>query len=721
MEALSKSHFLMKSFTRNPLQNPLLFTSTNQKDKAQGQECFQSKEALETMADYTKGSESLAKVDPNPKAIWLKSPGKKPRPKSKEQSDSEPNNLVLFGFGKKNSENRLGSSFSCFGTANKNEKKTHNDFSEDDKKEKNAFQSFFLEGKSPNDFKSISINKGISRMKKTQGDFNLEKVGRNSKKLATETKWNQVSLRRREGNGCQMRPRPLSVFSKTFEMNSQFLLDETLTGLPSNLTSFERASQKNESLVVDFVDEPRKERAEWTREPLSCSKLSKTTLNTSVHLNKATQKRRMGKLGLEKKEKRGRRPEELSKESPKEKKPSFVILNKTKKSQNEQMRLSQFPHKRMTPQKAEGIPKIPENKTQKWPELKWSMGEASQTILLEAVATFRKKLESNELGNNPECQDHFLREYFDQRDAQVGLASPENNLIHLISLLSNGSPSPLSLPQQMPSGASLIQMDHTTEDCVDSLKHKLLHRLPFSDHEIQRSFQKLKDKISLVCKLKQFDQIDVPFCLKPSSDRLTQSEIEFIKRQFELKELSGHAFDILGVDSILKGLFFFRKFNQSVRMVFLSMSKLVSFKRGETVFQSGDSGESMFVILRGSVNVIVPRKKTKGNRVVACLYDGSSFGEYSILGLRSGVELGLYGVLEEGNSPLRKNSQKEESEARDERTKRSATVEVLESAEMLMLDRSAFKRVLMSLMQSDLDDKLHVLMFLPYFDVFSTH
>jgi CRP-like cAMP-binding protein len=236
--------------------------------------------------------------------------------------------------------------------------------------------------------------------------------------------------------------------------------------------------------------------------------------------------------------------------------------------------------------------------------------------------------------------------------------------------------------------------------------------------EIQANFERIKQKLALVSKLNNGRSFDFLYYLKPVPDRLTQAEIEFLKKQFALKETYSPNFDIVTVDSVVRDLAFFTKFNQSIRMVFLSMSKLVTFERGDTVFERGDSGDSMFVILRGSVNVIVPRKRTKGNRVVACLYDGSSFGEYSILGLRAGVEKGQYGVLDEMGPPSVTSSLTGELQKKTkERTKRSATIEVLESAEMLTLDRQAFKRILMSLMQTDLSDKLHVLMHLPYFEV----
>lgn len=322
-------------------------------------------------------------------------------------------------------------------------------------------------------------------------------------------------------------------------------------------------------------------------------------------------------------------------------------------------------------------------------------------------------------------EEEIMKDFIEKRITPIGYSSKETDVLDRFGSLSSspfnksssqGSPKFENSPTnpRIPKEARIIQ---TTPE--DDEKTKNQHSLrPCSSgiiQEIQSRSQKIKARLATLSKSNISLAPDPIYSLKQITNRLSQSEIEFLKRQFSLKEISAPGFDIYSVDSIVSDLCFFTKFTQSIRLVFLSMSKLVFFKRGETVFRRGDSGDSMFVILRGSANVIVPRKKSKGYRIVSCLYDGSSFGEYSIIGLRAGVEPGQYGVLEEGTNTPRMNEKA--LKETDERTRRSATIEVMESAEMLMLDRKAFKRILMTLMQADLDDKLQVLLHLPYFDV----
>jgi len=58
----------------------------------------------------------------------------------------------------------------------------------------------------------------------------------------------------------------------------------------------------------------------------------------------------------------------------------------------------------------------------------------------------------------------------------------------------------------------------------------------------------------------------------------------------------------------------------------------------------------------------------------------------------------------------------EEKSTYVERTKRSATIQVAESCDMLCVPRDQFKNIFLKLIQKELDAKLRVLMCLPYFD-----
>lgn len=80
----------------------------------------------------------------------------------------------------------------------------------------------------------------------------------------------------------------------------------------------------------------------------------------------------------------------------------------------------------------------------------------------------------------------------------------------------------------------------------------------------------------------------------------------------------------------------------------------VSFGRGETIFQKGDPGDSLYVIVSGKVDV------RDGERLLNELSEGAIFGELALL----------------------------------EPTPRSATVRAVEPAHLLQLDESHFRAVL---------------------------
>ena len=78
------------------------------------------------------------------------------------------------------------------------------------------------------------------------------------------------------------------------------------------------------------------------------------------------------------------------------------------------------------------------------------------------------------------------------------------------------------------------------------------------------------------------------------------------------------------------------KFDLRIREKIIRRAELVEYPSNTTIFRQGDYGDKMYVILRGSVNVIIhyndPITGKPVSKTVAWMKDGSSFGEYAMLG-----------------------------------------------------------------------------------------
>ena len=89
------------------------------------------------------------------------------------------------------------------------------------------------------------------------------------------------------------------------------------------------------------------------------------------------------------------------------------------------------------------------------------------------------------------------------------------------------------------------------------------------------------------------------------------------------------------LDDILQDLGFFRKIDKDARFRLFQGAVLRKYEPMDFVVQQGEYGNSMFIILYGSANVMIngihPKTKLPHRFIVASLLDGSSFGEYSLL------------------------------------------------------------------------------------------
>lgn len=180
----------------------------------------------------------------------------------------------------------------------------------------------------------------------------------------------------------------------------------------------------------------------------------------------------------------------------------------------------------------------------------------------------------------------------------------------------------------------------------------------------------------------------------------------------------------------------------------------------EILFKQGDFGDFLYVIIKGSVNVIVTTRLKNGEtqeNIVASLYDGSNFGELAMMGanrntkelkidlisqvinkadihkfLRIDAEEKVFmekqKLLKEAKQIHKEFNNKQnivemlEKEIKEivekkikEGQRRLATIKIQESSYLLVIPRDEFKAILLSLYQNDFEFKLKVLKKISFF------
>lgn len=106
-----------------------------------------------------------------------------------------------------------------------------------------------------------------------------------------------------------------------------------------------------------------------------------------------------------------------------------------------------------------------------------------------------------------------------------------------------------------------------------------------------------------------------------------------MKSEYARKAQGGRCIDYDQIDNLVSRLKYFSRLPKDVRMGLLRNGSYAYYPFGSTIFNQGDIGDLMYVILRGSVNVRVTKKASFGmleNTIVDTLYDGMHFGEYTI-------------------------------------------------------------------------------------------
>lgn len=198
---------------------------------------------------------------------------------------------------------------------------------------------------------------------------------------------------------------------------------------------------------------------------------------------------------------------------------------------------------------------------------------------------------------------------------------------------------------------------------------------------------------------------------------LTNKELELIKKEYKR---SNPDFDLL--DNSLKPLKFFTRFDRITRLELLQRASLKEFQPEEIIFNQGDFGNYMYVILKGAINIRKFRISKEGieqNTVINTLYDGEMFGELAMMGTTQKKEKNTNDLTNADKENLEENEK--ENQEKDklyiERTKRMATAQAAETTYVLEISREYFKKVLLSISQKELDEKLNFLMNIPTFSV----
>ena len=201
--------------------------------------------------------------------------------------------------------------------------------------------------------------------------------------------------------------------------------------------------------------------------------------------------------------------------------------------------------------------------------------------------------------------------------------------------------------------------------------------------KIIRKIEKIKRELDRSCKLSE---------VKPSTSfnkiftkRLNEQNLFLVYQEFQ-KDPVDRDYDRL--EKVLKHLPFFLKFPAEIRFKLLKAAVFKQFDSEEIIIRQGEAGDSMFVILSGSI-LIVKKSADYGNieLIINSMYDGETFGELALL-----------------------------SEGITDNIKRSATCVAGEKTMVLAISKQNYKRILLDEMQNDITGKVMFFKGLPFFE-----
>ena len=233
-------------------------------------------------------------------------------------------------------------------------------------------------------------------------------------------------------------------------------------------------------------------------------------------------------------------------------------------------------------------------------------------------------------------------------------------------------------------------------------------------------------------------------------DKLKIFELEIFRNEIN-KPMDER--DLEKIDLLLIKLKFFQKLEKKLRINIIKHSQHIHFPKGTTIFNQGDYGDLMYIIIKGSVDVRFNHTFKQSNKTLAIstisLYDGYHFGELAMLGIKatknplddqlqssakipldlsrqkiiSGIGLNSSSTKIEGENLLinEKESIPKKSINDDviyaEKKTRSATIQTAVETDVLALSREKFQEIMLSILQEDIDQKVFILSRIPFFKV----
>lgn len=207
-----------------------------------------------------------------------------------------------------------------------------------------------------------------------------------------------------------------------------------------------------------------------------------------------------------------------------------------------------------------------------------------------------------------------------------------------------------------------------------------MYQEPSSDKGIKKKIEKMQNEMKK--NLIKYEHNDI------ISKDINEQTLKILDEEF-CKDTSARNYGIL--ETILKNLVFFSKFPFEIRMKLIKASVFKKYESDEIIIKQGEAGDSMFVILRGSIKIVKSSPEFGNLKLtINSMYDGETFGELALL-----------------------------SEGINNIIKRSATCIAGENTKLLAISREDYKSILLDQMQDNIVSKVNFFQTLPYFEGFS--
>lgn len=174
--------------------------------------------------------------------------------------------------------------------------------------------------------------------------------------------------------------------------------------------------------------------------------------------------------------------------------------------------------------------------------------------------------------------------------------------------------------------------------------------------------------------------------LELDSCGVNEQDLKFLIDEFSL--MSEYR-NMKKIDQVLMKLDFFQKYGQEIRHPIYRFSAIKRFEPNTIVFNQGDIGDNLYIIIQGSVNVIKSSQDFRNHSViVSSIYSGQHFGDVALL------------------NSLKSNPF----------SSRTATILTSENCHFLVVPKSEYQGLLLNLQLTTLQEKTIFLSELKFFE-----